>query len=296
MMRDKVYGGWLRITASAAEFCSVSAGIPVVWVKTMDVAWIWDFKQGRPFTSWSGHVFLEVFVDGKWSLLNPGGNNLLPAIIRPRCGFCPVQRFAYDKGNDPKAMIMLSQGRRGSGKPPPISASWTWPFCRLTKSTARASAGKSLRDRQFARLPGVDGDGERIGPRRRQILQLLLTRPRSAGSDRQRHSDRNPQGQTDPLARNPEQPPQRLRRNLDALDFDPRQRHDDRLRGGLRTTSIHRQDGEVMAATRGRQRFSREMTVNLMDRPRNHRVQTGLGMSGTMCRLTALSEGRPMAF
>lgn len=107
VMREKTYGG----CADQGIVCGVllkGAGIPTVWVKTMDVAWIWNFKKGRPFTSWSGHVFLEVFVNGKWSLLDPGGKTLYQD-YSPKMRILPGQRFAYDKGNDPKAMIMSLQ-------------------------------------------------------------------------------------------------------------------------------------------------------------------------------------------
>ena len=107
VMREKTYGG----CADQGVVCGVllkGAGIPTVWVKTMDVAWIWDFKKGRPFTSWSGHVFLEVFINGKWSLLDPGGKTLYQD-YSPKMRILPGQRFAYHKGNDPKAMIMSLQ-------------------------------------------------------------------------------------------------------------------------------------------------------------------------------------------
>jgi len=107
VVQSKIYGG----CADYGIVCGVllkGAGIPVVWVKTMDVSWIWGFKKGRPFTSWSGHVFLEVFVNGKWSLLDPGGKKLYQD-YSPKMRILPGQRFAYDKGNDPKAMIMSLQ-------------------------------------------------------------------------------------------------------------------------------------------------------------------------------------------
>jgi hypothetical protein len=107
MVREKIYGG----CADEGIFCGVllkGAGIPVVWVKTMDVSWIWDFKKGRPFQSWSGHVFLEVYVDHKWALLDPGGKTLYQDYL-PKMRILPGRRFAYHKGNDPKAMIMSSQ-------------------------------------------------------------------------------------------------------------------------------------------------------------------------------------------
>jgi hypothetical protein len=107
MVRGKAYGG----CADYSILCAVllkGAGIPTVWVKTMDVAWIWDFKKGRPFKSWSGHVFLEVYVNGKWSLLNPGERTLYQD-YSPKMRILPGNRFAYHKGNDPKAMIVSSQ-------------------------------------------------------------------------------------------------------------------------------------------------------------------------------------------
>ena len=107
VVRSKSYGG----CADYGIVCGVllkGANIPVVWVKTMDVPWIWDFKKGRPFTSWSGHVFLEVFVNGKWSLLDPGGK-MLYQNYSPKTRILPGRRFAYDKGDDPKSMIMSLQ-------------------------------------------------------------------------------------------------------------------------------------------------------------------------------------------
>jgi hypothetical protein len=106
-VREKVYGG----CADQAIVCGVllkAVGIPVVWVKTMDVSWIWNFKKGRSFQSWSGHVFLEVHVDKKWALLDPGAKTIYPDYsVHTR--ILPGNRFAYHKGNDPKAMVMSLQ-------------------------------------------------------------------------------------------------------------------------------------------------------------------------------------------
>ncbi len=107
VVRELCYGG----CADQAITCGAllrAAGIPTVWVKTMDVAWIWDFKQGRPFESWSGHVFLEVYVDGKWALLDAGAK-MLYTNYSPQSRILPGNRFAYHKGNDPQRMIMSLQ-------------------------------------------------------------------------------------------------------------------------------------------------------------------------------------------
>ena len=106
-IREKTYGG----CADQGIVCGVllkGAGIPVIWVKTMDVPWIWDFKKGRKFESWSGHVFLEVYIDEKWMLLNPGAK-LIYTDYSPKSCILPGNRFAYHKGNDPKEMIMSLQ-------------------------------------------------------------------------------------------------------------------------------------------------------------------------------------------
>jgi len=107
VVADRCYGG----CADQAIVCGVllkSAGIPTVWVKTMDVPWIWDFKRKRPFKSWSGHVFLEVYLDGQWVLLDPGAAKIyLDYSTKSR--ILPGNRFAYHKGNDPKTMIMSLQ-------------------------------------------------------------------------------------------------------------------------------------------------------------------------------------------
>lgn len=85
-----------------------AAEIPAVWVKTMDVSWIWDFKKKRVFESWSGHVFLEIYLDGRWVLLDPGASRIYTD-YSPRARILPGNRFAYHKGNDPKRMIMSLQ-------------------------------------------------------------------------------------------------------------------------------------------------------------------------------------------
>lgn len=85
-----------------------AAGIPTVWVKTMDVPWIWNFKNGRPFDSWSGHVFLEIHLNGKWMLLDPGAK-LIYADYSPAMRTLPGNRFAYHKGDDPQQMVMSLQ-------------------------------------------------------------------------------------------------------------------------------------------------------------------------------------------
>ncbi len=107
VLDEQCYGG----CADQGIFCGVllkAAGIPTIWVKTMDVAWIHAFKENRSFSAWSGHVFLEVYVEGQWALLDPGGR-MLYQDYSPQARILPGNRFAYHKGDDPKAMIMSLQ-------------------------------------------------------------------------------------------------------------------------------------------------------------------------------------------
>lgn len=101
------YGG----CADQAIACGAllqGAGIPTVWIKTMDVDWIWDFKMKRPFQTWSGHVFLEIYLDGRWVLLDPGAAKVY-VDYSTKSRILPGNRFAYHKGIDPKQMIMSLQ-------------------------------------------------------------------------------------------------------------------------------------------------------------------------------------------
>jgi len=74
----------------------------------MDITWIRDFKRNQPFTTWSGHVFLEVYVDNCWMLLDPGGKRIYKN-YSPKALILPGGRYAYDKGDTPKMMVMSLQ-------------------------------------------------------------------------------------------------------------------------------------------------------------------------------------------
>ncbi len=98
------YWMWCADRAVAIGTLLRALGVPTIWVKSMDVAWIADLNAGlaHPFR---GHVFLEVFVRGAWRLLDPVTERLYDA-YDPSTHSMPGQRFAYDKGDDPFAMIL----------------------------------------------------------------------------------------------------------------------------------------------------------------------------------------------
>jgi hypothetical protein len=81
-------------------------GIPVVFVKTLDADFLREMgsTSGNP-SSWRGHVFLEVYAEGSWKLLDASAKRMYGA-YDPAIRILPGDRLAYDKGGDPYALIM----------------------------------------------------------------------------------------------------------------------------------------------------------------------------------------------
>jgi transglutaminase-like putative cysteine protease len=133
-----VYGGcadYAVVYTSLARAC----GIPTVFVKTMDVDWIYEFTRAGKCENWRGHVYLEVFVDGKWKLLEPGGNTLYDQYDVTQHLMPGGTRWAYDKGIDPKQII--------------LSPDWeNW----------KIQTAAHFRDFDVRQLPPAD-DGRRLG-------------------------------------------------------------------------------------------------------------------------------------
>jgi hypothetical protein len=132
---SKVYGGCAEhsvVFAALAKAC----GIPTVTVKTMDADWIRRFRTTGETDNWSGHVFLEVFFDGRWHLLNATQMELTDNYDRNARIF-PGNRYAYDKGPDPFEL--------------PLSADWErWKiqtrayFCKFDLSKLPVAQGDEV--------------------------------------------------------------------------------------------------------------------------------------------------------
>ena len=84
---------------------SRACGIPAVFVKTMDVAWIHSFRQTGKCEQWIGHVFLEVHWKRRWRLLDPEALKLYEE-YDPAMRIFPGLRYAYDKGADPYELVL----------------------------------------------------------------------------------------------------------------------------------------------------------------------------------------------
>ena len=110
IVNSKVYGGCAEhsvVFAALAKACA----IPTVTVKTMDADWIRRFRTTGETDNWSGHVFLEVFFDGRWQLLNATQMELTDNYDQNARIF-PGNRYAYDKGPDPFELPLSADWER----------------------------------------------------------------------------------------------------------------------------------------------------------------------------------------
>lgn len=86
-------------------------GYPAIMVDTAGIQWVMDYIAGET-QAHIGHVFAEVFVDGRWILLECGGggayvgayNPASPVIApAPGAGMDPLGYFVLFKGSDPQS-------------------------------------------------------------------------------------------------------------------------------------------------------------------------------------------------
>ena len=74
-------------------------------MKTLDAEWIRDYKALGKEGHWSGHVFLEIFIHGRWVLLDDTAMVLYDD-YDPKMRILPGERYAYDKGGDPFDLVL----------------------------------------------------------------------------------------------------------------------------------------------------------------------------------------------
>ena len=106
VVADAAYGGCADHALVFGSFAR-ACGIPTVWVKTMDADWIHEFRRDPDGFdgTWSGHVFLEVHLGGKWRLLDAQALTLYDT-YDPKSRIFPGSRYAYDKGGDPYELVL----------------------------------------------------------------------------------------------------------------------------------------------------------------------------------------------
>lgn len=149
MLADGTYGGCAdhaMIYGTLLRAC----GVPTVWVKSMDLPWIERFRAGRfdpARDTWSGHVFLEVHLDGAWRLLDAAGRRL-HRTYDPERRLLPGERYAYDKGGQPYELV--------------LSLRWE-PWKRQTAAFFEAHDPRAVLGRD--RPPAATGDARPASPR-----------------------------------------------------------------------------------------------------------------------------------
>ena len=102
------YWMWCADRAVALGTLLRAMGVPTVWVKSMEAGWTRELGTGG-FTSYRGHVFLEVYVGATWQLFDPVAMTVYRQ-YDPRVHLLPGDRYAYDKGDDPYEMVMSMRG------------------------------------------------------------------------------------------------------------------------------------------------------------------------------------------
>jgi hypothetical protein len=129
----------------------------------MDADWIRRFRTIGETDKWSGHVFLEVFFDGRWHLLNATQMELTDNSDQ-NARIVPGNRYAYDKGPNPFELplsadwerwkiqtrayfckfdlskLPVAQGddwtRLASTSPPTLLRARSWPIVPSSKGTS----------------------------------------------------------------------------------------------------------------------------------------------------------------
>jgi len=81
-----------------------ACGIPTVYVKSMRHTWIREFVASGATGHYSGHVFLEVHIAGKWKLVDAQGMRIWDE-YDPTDAELPGGLLAYEKGIDNYAMV-----------------------------------------------------------------------------------------------------------------------------------------------------------------------------------------------
>jgi hypothetical protein len=108
MQQRKTVGGQAGRAALLGTLAR-AAGIPTVWVETVDLAWIEGLRAGRTgVEQHRGHVFLEVHLDGRWWLLDPDTLMLHDGWSETERRY-PGERYAFEKGDDPYDMVLSNR-------------------------------------------------------------------------------------------------------------------------------------------------------------------------------------------
>lgn len=126
--------------ANLARAC----GIPTVYVKSSRHEWIRDYVATGERGSFAGHVFLEVFVGGKWRLLDAQGMRIWDGCDTGDPEL-PGGLLAYEKGWDHYAMVHSTR-RDDFIK----EALYRWQGCDVTKLRRNDNAGRQLMPETFA--------------------------------------------------------------------------------------------------------------------------------------------------
>jgi hypothetical protein len=109
LLKDGTYASGADLAVAYGALAR-GCGIPTVWVKTVDRDWIAEFRRGTTGPDpRRAHVFLEVHDGTRWRLLEPERGILFDDHDRGTRLY-PGDRWAYDRGGDPQALLLPTHG------------------------------------------------------------------------------------------------------------------------------------------------------------------------------------------
>ena len=108
LLQERRMGGchdWALVYAAAAR----QLGYPAVIVDTMSIAWAKDYVSGKK-TSYFGHVFVEVYADGKWLLVDPTNNWVAADGYDPANPVIPLKGSIAGENNEGYGFYVMCKG------------------------------------------------------------------------------------------------------------------------------------------------------------------------------------------
>jgi len=108
LMEERRMGGchdWALVYAAVAR----QLGYPAVIVDAMSIAWAKDYVSGKK-VSYFGHVFVEVYVDRKWLLVDPTNNWVIADGYDPTNPVIPLMGFIAGENNEIYGFYVMRKG------------------------------------------------------------------------------------------------------------------------------------------------------------------------------------------
>lgn len=108
LLKERRMGGchdWALVYAAVAR----QLGYPAVIADAMSIAWAKDHVSGKK-VSYLGHVFVELYVDRKWLLVDPTNNWVIADSYDPTNPVIPLKGFIAGENNETYGFYVMRKG------------------------------------------------------------------------------------------------------------------------------------------------------------------------------------------